>query len=517
MEEPQLLDVVVVGGGAAGLAAALQLGRSRRSVVVVDAGEPRNAPAAHMHGYLGHDGLPPGELLALGRKEVEHYGGRVRSGIVSRIEPLDGSRFRVGLADGDELVCRRVLVATGLVDELPDIPGLAEQWGRGVLHCPYCHGWEGQDRAIAVVATGPMATHQALLFRQLSDRVTVVVHDGSGPEDDDRRRLLARGVKILECPIAEVLVDGELVRGLRLNDGRVVEADAVVVAPRFVARAGLLTDLGLTTVPSPMGNGEAIDTGPRGETSVRGVYAAGNVHDVSHQVLQAAAEGSRVAAQINADLAMEEAEAAVASHAGDTAEDWDRRYGERSDRLWSGQPNSALVAEVEGLAVGTALDVGCGEGADAIWLAERGWSVTAVDISEVALERGRAAAADSDVEVDWVRVDLPHDPLPAGPFDLVSAMYPAFRLSPDGAVVDALLAAVAPGGTLLFVHHDFHGHDGHRPSGFDPADYVQPDDVARRLDDDWTIEVHGSRERIRPEGSPGPNVPDMVLRARRAG
>ena len=508
---------MVVGGGAAGLASALQLGRSRRSVVVVDAGEPRNAPAAHMHGYLGHDGLPPGELLALGRAEVEHYGGRVRSGTVSRIEPLDVGRFRVELADGGALTGRRVLVATGLVDELPDIPGLAEQWGRGVLHCPYCHGWEVQDQAIAVVATGPMAAHQAMLFRQLSDRVTVVVHEGTGPDDDDRRRLLARGVKILECPIAEVVVDGERVRGLRLTDGRVVEADAVVVAPRFVARARLLTDLGIGTVPSPMGNGEAIDTSPRGETSVRGVYAAGNVHDVSHQVLQAAAEGSRVAAQINADLALEEADRAVSSHSGDTAEDWDRRYGERADRLWSGHPNGALVAGVEALSAGTALDVGCGEGADAIWLAAQRWQVTAVDISDVALDRARDAAADAGVEVDWVRVDLPNEPLPTGPFDLVSVMYPAFRLTPDGAAIHALLDAVAPGGTLLFVHHDFHGHDGHRPSGFDPADYVQPDDVARHLADGWTIEVHGSRDRTRPEGSPGPNVPDMVLRARRTG
>ena len=137
---PQHCDVAVIGGGAAGLAAALQLSRSRRSVVVVDAGEPRNAPAAHMHGYLGHDGLPPGELLAIGRTEVYSYGGTILEGTATSLERADDG-FRVGLADGTALHARRVMMATGLIDELPDIPGLAEQWGRGVLHCPYCHGW----------------------------------------------------------------------------------------------------------------------------------------------------------------------------------------------------------------------------------------------------------------------------------------------------------------------------------------------------------------------------------------
>ena len=506
-------DVVIVGGGAAGLAAGLQLGRSRRSVVVVDAGEPRNAPAAHMHGYLGSDGLPPGELLAAGRKEVEHYGGRIVAGAATAIAPLEDGGFRVTVADGTELTGRRVLVATGLVDELPDIPGLAGQWGRNVLHCPYCHGWEVRDQAIVVIATNEMSAHQALLFRQLSDRVTVVVHEGTGPDGDDRRRLFARGVKVLETPVAELLVDGDDLRGVRLTDDRVVDADAVVVAPRFVARAHLLTALGIPTVPAPAGGGEAVETDPSGQTAVPGLYAAGNVHDVSHQVLQAAAEGSRVAARINADLAMEEADRALTAHVGDTAEDWDDRYAGVGDQLWSGRPNGALVAGVEHLAPGTALDVGCGEGADAVWLAQQGWAVTAVDISEVALDRGRAAATANGVEVDWVRVELPADPLPAGPFDLVISMYPAIRHTPDDGAIRAMLDAVAPGGTLLVVHHVLDGDHGHHH--WDPADYVMPDDVAERLGDGWTIEVQEHRPRVRPEGSPGPDVPDVVLRARR--
>ncbi|MFP5322316.1 MAG: FAD-dependent oxidoreductase [Acidimicrobiia bacterium] len=521
MHDDALLDVAIIGGGAAGLAAGLQLARSRRSIAVVDAGEPRNAPAAHMHGYLGHDGLPPGDLLALGRTEVESYGGRVVDGAVTTVRPDTGHGFLVELAEGSSLRARRVLVATGLVDELPDVPGVAEQWGRGVVHCPYCHGWEVRDRRIVVLATHPMAGHQALLFRQLSDRVVVAVHDGAGPEGDDRRRLHARGVPVHHGPVAELVVEGDLVRGVRLADGRVLDADAVAVQPRFVARTSMLADLGIVPVPAPMGTGEMIEVDERGATSVAGVYAAGNVSDVSGQVLQAAAQGSRVAAMINADLAVEDAERALAAmHADpdrDSAEHWDRRYADVGDRLWSGQPNPALVTEAADLPPGTALDVGCGEGADALWLAEQGWDVTAVDISAVAVERGRQVAEGAGLDVRWSAVDILTDPLPASPagggYDLVSAQYPAFPQTPGDDAIRALLDAVAPGGTLLVVHHAF-DHE-HRPHAFDPADYVQPDDVARHLDDAWAVEVHERRPRVRPAGSPGPDVPDAVLRARR--
>jgi len=197
---------------------------------------------------------------------------------------------------------------------------------------------------------------------------------------------------------------------------------------------------------------------------------------------------------------------------GDTAEDWDRRYADSGERLWSGHPNGALVDGVADLPPGTALDLGCGEGADAVWLAERGWSVTAVDISQVALDRGREAAASAGVSVEWRRADITAGPLPDR-YDLVSVQYPAFRKDADGTVVRAVLDAVAPGGTLLFVHHDF--DDDHHPGHWDPADYVQPDDVADALDDGWEIEVLERRARVRPPGSPGPDVPDRVLRARR--
>ncbi|HEU5083479.1 MAG TPA: class I SAM-dependent methyltransferase [Acidimicrobiales bacterium] len=197
---------------------------------------------------------------------------------------------------------------------------------------------------------------------------------------------------------------------------------------------------------------------------------------------------------------------------GDGAEDWDARYADGGQQLWSGRPNGGLVDEAGELVPGTALDVGCGEGADAIWLAQRGWRVTAVDISEVAIERARRAAAAAGADVEWLVADVTAEPLDRR-FDLVSLQYPALRHDPDGATIRALLGAVAPGGTLLHVGHDLTGHEHH--TGFDPADYVQPGDVASQLDASWSVDVHEVRRRTPPPGHRGPDVPDVVLRARR--
>ena len=162
----QRYDVVVVGGGAAGLSAGVALARARRSVLVIDAGAPRNAPADHnhVHNYLGREGVPPGELLALGRAEVAAYGGQVVSGRVTSAQPVPGGGFRTQLADGRTVTSRRLLVTTGLVDELPDVPGVAERWGRDVLHCPYCHGWEMRDQALGILATNAMASTKPCCF-----------------------------------------------------------------------------------------------------------------------------------------------------------------------------------------------------------------------------------------------------------------------------------------------------------------------------------------------------------------
>jgi SAM-dependent methyltransferase len=195
--------------------------------------------------------------------------------------------------------------------------------------------------------------------------------------------------------------------------------------------------------------------------------------------------------------------------------EWDRRYAE-GEQLWSGQPNGALVAEVAGLEPGRVLDVGCGEGADAVWLASRGWDVTALEVSGVALRRAARHAEDAGVRIRWVHAELAEARLSAGSFDLVSAQYPALLRTPDAAAERALLAAVAPGGVLLLVHHAGMETQAVHDGGFDPADYVWPSMVAALLDEDWAVELNVQRPRVAPDGGAGAHhTDDVVLRARR--
>jgi thioredoxin reductase len=293
-------DVVVVGGGAAGLSGAVALLRSRRRVLVVDAGHPRNAPADGVHNLLTRDGLPPGDLVALGREEVRRYGGEVREGRAVGATRL-GDGFEVLLDDGDRLTARRLLVCSGLVDELPPVEGLAERWGHQVLHCPYCHGWEVRGQRIGVLATGPTAVHQALLFSQLSDDVVVLAHTAP-PAAEDRARLAAAGVRVQEGEVVALEGPARSLEGVRLVDGTWVPLDAVVVAPWMSARSGVLDSLGLVPEANPSGMGEQYPSGPAGRTVVPGVWVAGNVADLGAQVVGAAAAGTMAGAAINMDL-----------------------------------------------------------------------------------------------------------------------------------------------------------------------------------------------------------------------
>jgi thioredoxin reductase (NADPH) len=308
-------DVVIIGGGAAGLSGAVALARSRRSVLVVDAGRPRNAPADGVHNYLGREGTPPGELLALGRAELAGYGGDVLSGVVTAARRQDDGTFRVTL-DDREVTARRLLVATGLIDELPDLPGVAERWGRDVLHCPYCHGWEARDQAIGVLATGPTAVHQALLFRQLSDDVTFFGHTGPELPAEEAEQLAALGVRMVDGEVAGLELSGDRLSGVRLVSGELVPRSVVVVAPRFTANDGVLASLGLAATEQEMRGaavGSAVAADPTGATEVPGVWVAGNVSDLSAQVVVSAAAGLRAGAMINADLVAEDARRAVAA------------------------------------------------------------------------------------------------------------------------------------------------------------------------------------------------------------
>lgn len=304
-------DVVVVGGGAAGLNGALVLARARRSVLVVDAGEPRNATAEHAHGFLTRDGVTPGDLLAIGRAEVTGYGGEVRTGLATAATRASGGGFTVTLADGSQVGARRLLVTTGVTDELPAIPGLRERWGRDVIHCPYCHGWEVRDQAVGVIASGPMAVHQALLFGQWTSDVTLFSHTTPEPSGDELAQLRARGVSVVPGEVAELVVTDDHLTGVRLTSGEVVACQAVAVGPKAVARADLLVSLGLTTVDHAMGAGSYVDSDPTGLTSVPGVWVAGNVADLMAGLVGAAAGGSLAAMAINADLVTEDVAQAV--------------------------------------------------------------------------------------------------------------------------------------------------------------------------------------------------------------
>jgi thioredoxin reductase/SAM-dependent methyltransferase len=511
-------DVAVVGGSAAGLAAALQLGRQRRTVIVVDAGQPRNAPAAHMHGYLGRDGAPPSELAAVGREEVRSYGGEVVDGRVTRVT-RGGDRFHLDLAGGHVVVARRVLAATGLVDELPDIDGVAERWGRDVIHCPFCDGFEVRDRRIVQVVTHPAGLHTAALFRQLTDRLTLVLHGVADVDSSEVDALRAAGVGIVDGPVRRVVTDDGHVAAVELAGNERIGADAVVVAPRFRVRAEPFASLGLRTAAHPTGLGDVVETDPTGATAVPGLYAAGNVTDPNQQVAQAAADGGRVGAMISVSLADDDVRSAARPSADEA--DWDHRY--QGDQMWSGNPNGTLVDETRGLDPGRALDVGAGEGGDALWLAEQGWTVTASDISRRALARVAAEAERRGALVECYHADAnAPDAFDPGAFDLVSAQYAAIPRTPDGRAVRNLLHAVAPGGTLVVVGHDVEpmrapidtlAHS--RP--FDPDAYVRIDDVAAALEDSpsWVVEVHETRPRPAGSATAAYHVDDVVLRARR--
>jgi thioredoxin reductase len=298
-------DVAVIGGGAAGLSAALVLSRACRKVLVVDAGAPRNAPATGLHGYLSRDGLPPGGLLASGRNEVKSYGGEIVAGTATGLVPYGRTGFWILLEDGQRISARRLLVTTGLRDELPDIARLRGRWARDVLHCPYCHGYEVRDRRLGVLGWGPGAVRYAQIVRQWThDLVYFTPPDTLSTAE--RTQLAARAIGVVEGTIAQLIIDDDALRGVQMNDGCVVPRDALFVPPRFVPNNRLLIGLGCDVD----GDGWVTADGT-GRTSVFGVWAAGNVVDPRAQVITAAGAGSAAAIAINADLVEEDVRNAV--------------------------------------------------------------------------------------------------------------------------------------------------------------------------------------------------------------
>jgi thioredoxin reductase len=300
-----LYDVVVVGGGAAGLSAALVLSRARRRVLVIDAGAPRNAPAAHMQGFLSRDGMPPADLLRVGRAEIVGYGAEIEHTSVERAQTVEGA-FVVQLANGRTVVARRVIIATGLRDELPDIPGLRERWAKDVLHCPYCHGWEVRDQRLGVLIDGSSeSVKYAQIVRQWSDEIAVFAPVAS-LSPTDRAGLAARGIAIVEGEVVEVRVGDDQLVGVAMADGRTISRDTLFLPPRFLPHNDLLADLGCD-----MDEHGWVTKDPTGLTTTPGVWVAGNVANPRAQVITAAGEGSAAAIALNADLVEEDIRHAI--------------------------------------------------------------------------------------------------------------------------------------------------------------------------------------------------------------
>lgn len=295
-------DVIVVGGSFAGLSAAYMLGRARRRVLVIDQGEPRNRFAAHMHGVLGRDGYSPLDLLADGRRELADYGVVFRTDAATGATRIDRG-FAVTTGTGVTETARRMLVTTGIRDELPAIDGLDDQWGKGVVMCPYCDGWEVRDKRIAVIATAA-GTHQAFMLRQWSADITYFTRGEFPPSDDDRITMAARGIRIDERPVVRALSDAGTLVGLELAGGEVVPVDSIFTAPTLAPQDALLLSLGAERQAGRFG--EFIEVDPMFATTVPGVWAAGNVVNPGAAVPIAMGAGTAAGAAINFDLTLDD-------------------------------------------------------------------------------------------------------------------------------------------------------------------------------------------------------------------
>lgn len=355
-------EVAVVGGGAGGLAASIALARSLRSVVVIDAGQPRNVSSAHAHNVLGQEGINPHDLIAKGRAEAQAYGVTFIDDTAATVRTSDNdprpaeaapaSRFELTTSAGVNVRSQRIILATGLTDELPDIPGLADGWGETVLHCPYCHGFEVRGQRIGIIGTTAMSYHQAMLFSQLSNRVTFIRHVAPAPDAEQSKMLSSLGIEFVDASLAEVArtndetvvtveadttvavgaktigtetesaemivdVDAETptsgsARTLAFDalapaseSDRTITFDALAVGGFARANTELFTQLGGTVVDHPSGMGTMIPTQMAGQTDVPGVWAVGNSADMSAMVVASMASGVMAGAHVNADLIME--------------------------------------------------------------------------------------------------------------------------------------------------------------------------------------------------------------------
>lgn len=301
-------DAIIIGGGAAGLSAALILARARRRVLVLDAQEPRNRFAPHMHGVLSRDGYSPLDLIADGYREVTAADGVIENArVVATTATADG--FEVVTEGGVRATARRLIVATGARDALPSIPGLAEQWGRGVVACPYCDGYEARGRAIGVLASSVMGLHKAHMLRSYSNDITVFTALVGAVPDSDRLVLEERGMRLDARPVTHVVTKGDTIAGLGLADGTVAPLDVVFAEPTPLALDEPLRQLGAERTDTPLGSWTAVDE--FGKTSVEGVWAVGNAANPGALVPIAIGSGATAGLALDRELVAEDVAAAA--------------------------------------------------------------------------------------------------------------------------------------------------------------------------------------------------------------
>jgi thioredoxin reductase len=293
-----MFDVVIAGGGPAGLSAALVLGRMRRRVLVCDTGAPRNAPAHAAQSVFTRDGTPPAELLRIGREQLRPYDTvELRHVAVVSAQAGEGG-FEVELADGAREQSRRLLLATGVVDELPAVEGMAELWGKGVYHCPYCHGWEVRDQPLAVFANGAAGVHVALLLSLLSTDIVICTNGPADFSEEERRRLAARGIAVREEAVVRLEGTADSLERVIFATGEALPRRGLFVPPGQHQHSDLAVQLGCASTEEGF-----VQVDESGQTTVRGVYAAGDmITRMQQQVIHAAAAGARAAAAINGDL-----------------------------------------------------------------------------------------------------------------------------------------------------------------------------------------------------------------------
>ncbi|VWD23258.1 thioredoxin reductase [Burkholderia lata] len=282
-------EVIVIGGSFAGLSAAMQLARARRRVLVIDAGRPRNRFAEHAHGFFGQDGKPPARIVEDAAAQLAAYPTVQRiAGDVRTAERDADGRFHVTLADGGRASADRLILATGIRDELPALPGLAERWGVSVLHCPYCHGYEVSGQRLGVLATHPLSVHQAILIPDWGP--TTWFTQGVVEANQEEAALLdARGVRIVRSPVVEILGDAPRIDALRLADGQVVPVDALFVGARTAMASDLAQQLGCAFDDGPLGPVVRVDA--LKQTSIAGVFAAGDASTPMSNATFASASG----------------------------------------------------------------------------------------------------------------------------------------------------------------------------------------------------------------------------------